>query len=273
VCVTYTATSGPFAGKWQSLDLSQDSLSSTLWTGQLALGATAPGDIRFMVQAVNGVGLVTLATNQGAYYVPGPDTVLPALPKQPTFVAFSGTPPTTGTYREQATFTAQLTSGTGPLAGRILTFGVGSERRQVITDANGMATASIALLQTPGVYDVRASFDETSDLLGSSTAPLSFTITKRATALSITPACTPLVATLRDTSSGARTLRDQSVVFQATTGTQTFWSYDITDFAGRARLTNAMPDGTYSVTASFGGTIDLGGGVIASQTNDRYLGS
>jgi hypothetical protein len=273
VWVTYTATSGPFAGKWQSLDLNQDSASSTLWTGQLALGTTAPGDVRFMVQAVNGVGLVTLATNQGAYYVPGPDTVLPALPKQPTSVTFSGTPPTTGTYREQATFTAQLTSGTGPLAGRILTFGVGSERRQVITDANGMATASIALLQTPGVYDVRASFDETSDLLGSSTAPLSFTITKRATALSITPACTPLVATLRDTSSGARTLRDQSVVFQATTGGQTFWSYDITDFAGRARLTNGLADGTYSVTASFGGTIDLGGGVTASQTNDRYLGS
>jgi hypothetical protein len=138
-----------------------------------------------------------------------------------------------------------------------------------------MATASIALLQTPGVYDVRASFDETSDLLGSSTAPLSFMITKRETALSVAPACTPLIATLRDTSTGARTLRDQTVVFRATTGSQTYWSYDITDFAGRARLTNAtsLADGTYSVTASFGGTIDLGGGVTASQENDRYLGS
>ncbi|MDX1523824.1 MAG: hypothetical protein R3264_19510, partial [Anaerolineae bacterium] len=55
VWVTYTALSGPFAGQWQSLDLTQDSKNSTIWKGTLDLAGTNPDDVRFMVQAVNGV--------------------------------------------------------------------------------------------------------------------------------------------------------------------------------------------------------------------------
>ena len=74
VWVTYTGASGPFFGAWQSLDLIQDASDSTVWTGVLPLPPGQTWDnVRFTVQAVNGVGLVTLVTNFGNYFIPGID--------------------------------------------------------------------------------------------------------------------------------------------------------------------------------------------------------
>src|SRR5262249_21309651 len=71
VWVTYTATNGGFYGRWQSLALTQNSQDSTLWQGALPLpNGTASSSIRFIVQAVNGVGGVTVDTKHGAYYMP-----------------------------------------------------------------------------------------------------------------------------------------------------------------------------------------------------------
>ena len=70
--VTYTAESGPLHGAWQSTDLAQDPLDSTLWTGTFALpGGQSASDVRYIVQAVNGVGLVGLDNNLGDGYTPG----------------------------------------------------------------------------------------------------------------------------------------------------------------------------------------------------------
>jgi hypothetical protein len=71
VWATYTADSGPYADRWQSLDLTRDPNDSTLWKGSLPLSGTAPQSIRYFVQAVNGVGLVSMASNMGVDYVPG----------------------------------------------------------------------------------------------------------------------------------------------------------------------------------------------------------
>ena len=74
---------GAGAGVWQSLDLVQDPLDTTLWQGTLAaaeLGGAAPADLRYLIQAVNGVGLVTMATNQGAYSRPDVDPAQPSPP-------------------------------------------------------------------------------------------------------------------------------------------------------------------------------------------------
>ena len=76
VWATYTGEDGPLHGSWASLDLEQsleqDFEDSTLWTGSLPLpeGQSA-ADVRFVVQAANGVGLVTLDDNQGFYFLPG----------------------------------------------------------------------------------------------------------------------------------------------------------------------------------------------------------
>ena len=66
VWVTYT---GAHAGQWQSLDLTQDTADSTLWTGTLP--ASRPGRSSSSCRPSNGVGLVSLDDNQGAYYRPG----------------------------------------------------------------------------------------------------------------------------------------------------------------------------------------------------------
>ena len=60
--VWVTTTAGN--GAWSSLDLAQQS-DSRLWKGHLA-GASA--NVEFVVQAANGLGLVSLDDNRGAYY-------------------------------------------------------------------------------------------------------------------------------------------------------------------------------------------------------------
>lgn len=75
VWVTYTARSGPYYGRWQSLDLLQNAENSMLWEGALPLAGTPAEEVRYMVQAVNGVGLVSLSTNLGLSYVPGAEDV------------------------------------------------------------------------------------------------------------------------------------------------------------------------------------------------------
>jgi hypothetical protein len=76
VWITHNGT----PNRWQSLDLSQSATDSTLWTGTLALtGGTSSNDLRFMVQAVNGVGLVAMDDNLGAYHTVTLDSFRPTL--------------------------------------------------------------------------------------------------------------------------------------------------------------------------------------------------
>ena len=65
VWVTFTGDDD-YADLWQSIDLTQDANDSTLWQGTLALNGAE--NISYIVQAANGVGLVTAVTNLGAYY-------------------------------------------------------------------------------------------------------------------------------------------------------------------------------------------------------------
>ncbi len=109
VWVTYTGAAGPFYGSWQSLDLVQDPSDSTLWSGVLALpGGQDWQDVRFIAQAVNGVGLVTMVTNFGDYFIPGIDPGQSTGATQPTSLALLA-PPASGPYGTPATFSAQLT--------------------------------------------------------------------------------------------------------------------------------------------------------------------
>ena len=70
--VWVTWTGGPDNGghgHWASVDLAQDPLDSTHWTGTLNLpDGTASGDVRFLVQAANGIGAVGLDTAEGDGY-------------------------------------------------------------------------------------------------------------------------------------------------------------------------------------------------------------
>ncbi|MCA9900697.1 MAG: CSLREA domain-containing protein [Ardenticatenaceae bacterium] len=273
VWVTFTG-SGPLAGQWQSLNLVQSANDSTVWSATLPLNGVPAEDVRFMVQAVNGVGLVSAATNLGAYFS-GAGTAEGDLLE--TAVTLQS-PPATGTYSSKISVSAQLTADGAPLANQFLSFRVGAQTRTVLTNESGVATAELALLGLPGNTELTVAFG--GDLTyQSSFATAPFAITRQATSLTLAPAAAtvtvgdpiPFVATLLD--GGQRPLGQQTVFFviEGDNGSQI--AAVITDFAGRATLDSvALPVGEYTVDVYFSGSIPL---PVGSLTLDdlRYLPS
>lgn len=282
VWVVYTGVAGtPLAGTWTSLDLAQSRNTlntfdadhpSSLWvaTLQLPAGQNA-ADVRYIVQAANGVGIVSLDTNRGTYFTPAAETVAPESPKQDTVVTITSvTPPAPYVYRESVSVTALLTSGGGALPNQVLAFSVGAERRFALTDSTGTATMSLPLIQVPRPdYRLQVSFEETDQYLGNSADVTPFPIAQAATRITLAPACGSIQATLTDTSSPTpRRLRDQTVFIQVS-GPTTDTSAVITDYQGRAPANIAtLPAGNYTVAASYG-TVTTAGGTFLFP-NDRY---
>jgi CSLREA domain-containing protein len=270
VWVTYTALAGPWAGFWQSLDLSQSASNSAQWQGTLALAGTNPADLRYVAQAVNGVGLVSLATNLGAYYVPGAAAPTP----EPTELSLA-VPAATGPYGSQVSVSAVLTTQGVPLAGQPVTFGLGPQSRQAITDNDGQATVTLTLLGLPGHYNVRAAFAGTAEFQATS-ATDTFEITKQDTVLTLEqpasgfPGDNALItATLTDAT--GRRLGEKTVFFVLTGSGGSASKAVITDFAGRAVLGGVdLPHGSYTVKAYFSGTILLHTGTILILDDARY---
>ena len=178
---------------------------------------------------------------------------------------------------------AVLTSNGSPVNGRPLVFKFGPQRLQAVTDADGSATVTFALLQTPGQYPVRAGFEEAQDLLGSA-AESTFSIARQNTTLTLTGGnahysdSTGVVATLADQSAPMpRRLREQTVMFIVSQGQSSWVVPVITDALGRAPL-GPLPlaPGAYTVAAYFSGTIPVPtstGVVPLTLTNDRYNAS
>jgi CSLREA domain-containing protein len=270
VWVVYTAVTGPYYGQWQSLDLSQKPGLSTRWQGVLPLNGTDPADMRYLVQAVNGVGLVSLAANLGDLYVPG----TPPTATNPTSVTLIN-PPTTGVYSSQIQVTAQLTGSGMPLAGQRLTFGLGPQTRQGMTNANGEATVTLTLLGLPGEYPLRVSYAGAGAFAASSTAA-AFTITKQDTSLTLVQPAEGLpddevllTATLM--AADGRRLGEKSVIFVISGDGGAFSQAAITDYAGRATLGHLpLPPGTYNVNVYFSGSIPLHTGEILTLVDARY---
>ena len=140
VFVTYTGESGsPFHPEWESVDLAQVAGDSTLWTGSLTLPAGQQASaVRYLVQAVNGVGLVGIDDNQGSYFVPG---IIPGEETgdlQPTALTLGTPVPTAGDYGANVTVRATLRNDAGAaLAQRAVTFAIGGASRTAFTDSTG----------------------------------------------------------------------------------------------------------------------------------------
>jgi hypothetical protein len=255
VWITYTGD-GP--SRWASLDLTRDATDSTLWTGTLS-SIASPDALRFMVQAVNGVGLVTLDDNLGSYY--RVQSAVATAPAATTLTLQS--PPSNGIFGGEATVTAALSSASGPLAGRSLTIAVGGSVRIATTGADGTATVTVPLVSIPAQTTVKAAFAG-DDSFAPSSASSPFTLAKAPSSLSafsqqlavVTGEGSSGVTTTLTAALGLKTqpLLQQTVTFvvSGATGSKTFST--ITDFLGRATLpSTGLAAGTYSVTATFAG--------------------
>ncbi len=272
VWITYTAANGPLYGTWQSLDLVQNAQDSTLWQGSLALGTTNQLDFRYIVQAVNGVGLVNMATNLGAYYIPGFESASASTPASLVLNNFSSS----GAYGTSASFSATLTSNGTPLANMQVAIAVGSLSRAAQTDGNGVANVSIPLDDLPGTYAVRASFTGTPVYLPAAAVLGTFTIVQQNTQLTLTPQPTStqysdpaqILAVLQDAS--GLPVPEQTVFFIISGNGVNLSLPVITDYAGRAPLgTINLAPGTYTVNAYYSGPIPLPGGSI-TLSDFRY---
>ncbi len=276
VWVLYTGEAGSsLHGTWLPLDLAQNADDSTLWEGTLSLpsGVNAD-DILFMVQAVGGAGLTTLATNLGAYYSVIPETTTP--PAETTLTLQS--PPASGTYLSESTFNLSLDTAAGPLANQLVTLDVGGQQASAFTDASGEATLTLKLVIRPGDYTAQASFRGSSQYLPSNDAS-TFTVHKDTTTLTVTPTSanvlagqpTPFVAVVRDSS--GRALGGRSIFFLLHNNTNAYAVSVIADYQGNARLGAVpLPLGVYTVDAYFNGTIPVPGNPV-TLSDDYYENS
>ena len=238
--LTYTSESGSLYGSWHTIAMTPagDDLTGSTGFGlvrhyaaDVLPGTGTANDLRLFVQAVGGNGLVSVATNDGAYYqlVTGASATNP---KTPTSISFVGTPPSAGTYLGQVSVAATLTGPSGALAGLPVTLTVGHSRATAITNSSGTASATFTITTAPAATLVTAAFDEDASHLGSSTsAP--FTI-GRATA-TLTPGTSLLkvgTSAVIATLGVGGTSDPQSISISL--GTNVFWTQS--DPLGRIRL-------------------------------------
>ncbi len=277
VWVTYSTLNG---NSWQSVDLTRAVDNPVLWQGMLTLpNGVAAADVRFMVQAASGTGLITLDTNRGQYFTPGIDPGDLNLGEQVETVLTLENPPAAGTFTEIVAFTARLTSNGTPLAGEVLSFALGTQHVQATTNSEGRASVTILLSDKPAAYTLQAAFAGSADYAESSAAS-PFTINKLATNLVLTPdtltleqgESKSLTALLKD--GAGRGLRERAVVFVILNNNNVVYSRSVdTDYQGRAVLAlgeAALVPGTYAVTAYFGGGTPIPGFTL---TDDYYLPS
>jgi hypothetical protein len=216
------------------------------------------GNLDFIVQAANGVGLVSMDDNFGEYF-----SLTTTGDEAPTTLTLQPSNPSTGVFGSTVSLGATLTSGGSPVADGMVVFSIGGAARVGTTGGNGVVTVELPLNGLPAEYRLSASFVGSDDL-ASSADEQAFEIRKAATTLSIAPVegatqrlgePSGVTATVRD-SSGA-TLKERTVYFVVRDlAEQGVTVPVITDFAGVARLPALdLPDGGYTVRAHFLGTI------------------
>ena len=294
VWITYTAVGGAWYGQWESTNLIQQvqpvvdaaDEDSTLWVGSVTLpnDGTSAQDVRFFVQAVNGVGLVAMDTRQGAFYTPGAPT------PQPTTLTFGSFPPQ-GNYGAPATLSAVLSQSatSTPIGNQPVIFGLASQGVVGTTAAVagqtaavagstaaviGQATVGMQLLSTPGTYLLQATFPGT-DALAPSSATALYTVEPQATKIVLAQPGLPnnpnVTAALTDVL--GQPLVEKTLFFVVSDSARSQVLYAAskrTDYAGNAALgAIPIPPGAYTVIAYFGGTIPLFGPVASPTTSTQ----
>jgi hypothetical protein len=260
--VTWTIPPGAAAtGTWQSFDLIQDEDDATLWTGTLA--TTTPGQVNFLVQAVNGVGKVTVDDNLGAFYrhgaIPGP--IDPDDPPTGTALAITSSVPASVPFRQAFDVTVRLTSTNGatcPVDGRRVRIGLGGALLPATTNASGDATVTVLASLSPGTYPLTATFAGTENCAPSDDGD-TVVVTRRPTTLtlSVLGPQAPVVATLRASTTPVTPLHQRNVFIVVTGPSTTEVHAGKTDPLGQvalpASLISSLAPGSYQIDAYFNG--------------------
>jgi hypothetical protein len=270
VWVTYTDGDAP-SGEWLPLDLVQDPLDSRLWTGRLEGAAGIYSRLDAIFHAVNGVGLVTMDDNFGAYYqIAGPiDEVKPdGVPASQltSSLQFEEPVPAAGMPGNTITVSAFLMAASGaPLVDETVLFRLGATLRSASTDSAGRATAEIPVYNLPGEYALVASFAGEAGFAASSDerqflvekAPSRLVLIESAQTIGTDGIASGISARLTADVEGSTPLQLRTVYFTLSGGpVKDVTIPAITDFQGVAELGElVLPAGSYSLSAQFLGVI------------------
>ena len=251
VWITYTSGNGT----WSPLNLAQcvngacpGINDSQLWKGRLPLAAP-PVNFQYIVQAANGVGLVSYDDKLGGYYTVGTTTA--------TTLALNA-PPSSGVFGDIKPVTATLSSSAGPVSGKMVTIGIGGTTQIGVTDGSGNVTVNVPVQTLPGTYQLTAAFGGDSGFLPASmSAP--FAVGQATAGLAWDPATA--TATLTGSLGGTTTPLLQEAVTYVVSGAGGSKTLVVnTDYAGRAPLPpTGLPVGSYTVAASFAGNATYSG--------------
>ena len=274
VWVTYTfGNTG--CSCWVSVDLTRSGTDPALFTGSIPVGSSNPANARFIVQAANSAALVSVADNDAAYYSLA---TLVEADADPTSIVVSAGP--SGLYGGNVTASATLTGPAGALSGRSVRFQLGASSATGVTNASGVATATLRILATAGPQEITASFAGEPGFQAS-TDGVAFAVGQASTTLTATngtPARAGTSGVSATLTSGGAGVAGRTVYFvlkgtsPATTGYGLIRGVT-TDQAGIAALGTSpgLPAGAYSLTAYFSGSVPVDPWVTGS-TRSLSLG-
>ncbi len=219
--------------------------------------------MNFVVQAVNGVGRVTIDDNLGAFYrfgsIPGPGDP-GASPPDPTTMTFVTPPPGSVKYGQEFQVKVELKKAGGtPLSGKLVRIGIGGNALPDTTNASGVATVTLRAALTPGGYQVTGSFaGDAADAASDVSANVNVQAQPTTLTLSGTlGTAVPLAVTLKANTSPATPLAQRAVFVIIKGGGVTKVFSGKTDPQGRvelpASLLSSLPAATFTVDGYFNG--------------------
>jgi hypothetical protein len=280
VWVSWSA--GPDAqgnGEWAPVDLAVDPNDSTRWTGGFNLEGTAPGSVRFLVQAVNGAGAVALDTAEGNGYGLTDASALPAT------VSLETHDPTVDPASPVGVTARVVDTSLAPVADRVVRFTVsrggdqlyryfattGPDGRVELGIPSNRTHAPVGNLHVVGELLTASGTTESTDEADAHAADTPVSISSTSPAFlaarvgTAYPVSTPLTATVRD---DYGTVPDYPVQFAfplaTTTATARFVGPNDTRldhvdlFTGDNGTVSAGPAVALSVPGSFWATITAG---------------
>jgi len=255
--IVYTYENGGLSGTWLPLDLHQDLEDTRLWKGTLNLNGNPAASLRFIVQAANGVGLVTVMTNKGETYQSGVDPATP--PEGQLAVTLTlELPAASGFYGSQQSFSAMASRDGAPIVGLPVKFNLGGQGRLAVTGNDGRASVNFFLVAQPGEYSLEAAFDGNAAYASAADSRV-FTIEPGTSALVLTPKLlVVLPGAIAEFSarvtSGDLPLAGKSVALTVDAGgVRKYTGVAVSDYAGRVSWkVPGQSVGSYVVKAWFG---------------------
>jgi hypothetical protein len=215
--------------------------------------------------------VVALKTNSGRFFEVWIDDLAA---RAPTRVELLDPVPATGAYGDEISVRALLTADGQPLEGQRVVVRIGTSRASALTGPDGIATALVALATRPANYLLQADFQGDRSFAPSADAA-AFTVVKQPTVLTFQPlpsepAGPDVIVALAD--ANGKPLKERTVFFIVDYGAFKAGSAVITDFAGRADLSELpLPPGEATVTAFFNGTIPVPDAEPVTLNDDLYL--